>query len=308
MGKYWVDPVTSLGERTRSVSVAIAMANLSRRTGTQWPRQWLLSAVLAALAAPMLGAQETPNAEERNALDSLRSGGEVSADKVPTEKAKAACDKTARWFAARLVDQKTREAVDNKGESFVVNDLTRRLGLPAYNAPGANMDYFRHPDRKPFVDEFGKALVGALEGPALQNANFIIRINAARMIAEVCRSGYDGAAEPCLKILAKPDENEAVKFYALQGLKNLFFILPNPPVPANSDPGIPEKTVFQKDNKGALSPLEKRCIQALVNYIFRQPADLKPEDVDGLLYVRREAVAPGVGARAARDGRPREAD
>ncbi len=253
------------------------MAILTRRAGTSCLRSFVLSAATLAISVQASAAQETPTADDRNALDSFRGGAPVS------DKAKAACDKTARWFAARLIDQKTREAVEGRGESSVVNDLSRLMNLPQHNAPGANLDYARHAEtRKPFVEEFGKALVAALESPATQNGNFILRINAARMIAEVCRSGYDGAAETCLKILAKPDENDAVKLYALQGLKNLFFIV--------ADPQIPEKTVFQKDNTGALSPLEQRSIQALIDYIFRQPNDLQSEQVDGMLYVRREAV------------------
>jgi hypothetical protein len=233
---------------------------------------------VSVLAVQAAGAQDSPKPDERNALDQFRAGTLQFSPEV-----KAICDKYARWYVARLLDPKVRDAVDNQGESAVIRDLGVRLSLPSPNAPMGNLDYSRHADkRKPFVDEFGKSLVAALEKPATQDANYIVRINAMRMVAEVCRAGYDGAAELCLAILAKPDENDSVKLFALQGLKNLFFIVP--------DPQIPEKTIFQKDNTGALPSLEQRSIQALIDYIFRQPADLQPEQVDGMLYVRREAV------------------
>jgi hypothetical protein len=256
------------------------MSHLTRRAGARCLLSFAIAANLIALAAPRSGAQETPNPDERNKFSAFRAGAPV------TPEAKAACEKTARWFAARLTDQKVRDAVDTQGESTVVNDLSRHLGLPPHNMPRANLDYVRHTernaDRRPFVDEFGKALVAALQGPVSQNSNYIVRINAARMIAELGRAGYDGAAETCIAILAKPEESDAVKLYALQGLKNLFFIV--------ADLDVPEKTVFQKDNTGTLPALEQRSIKALIDYIFRQPADLKPEQVDGILYVRREAV------------------
>jgi hypothetical protein len=253
------------------------MSNLTRRAGTRCLRWFVLSAAVTVLAVQAAGAQESPNNDDRNMLDRFRAGTESA------ERAQAACDKFARWFAARLNDPKTREPTDNQGESLVVKDLSNRLGLLLPNSAQGNKDYARHAkERQPFVEEFGKSLVTALTGPATQNANYIVRINAMRMIAAVCQAGYDGAAELCLTVLAKPDENDAVKLYALQGIKNLFFILP--------EPSIPEKTIFQKQNNGALTKLEQKTIQALIDYIFRQPADLKPEQVDGMLYVRREAV------------------
>src|SRR5438045_1279902 len=82
----------------------------------------------------------------------------------------------------------------------------------------------------------------ALAVPALQGGRPIIRMNAMRMVSEVGRSGYDGAADVCVKCLAKADESDGVKLYAVRGLHHLFVILPNPPT-NNGDPGIPEKTV-----------------------------------------------------------------
>jgi hypothetical protein len=142
-----------------------------------------------------------------------------------------------------------------------------------------------NPQHKQFVTEFGKAMITHLEGLALNSAKPQVRVNAAWMAAEVGKMGYEGAAELYIKILEKEDMNDAVKLWALKGLDNLFTITP--------DPVIPDKTVFQqKDRLVELPPLERKAIQALINYIER-PVDLKsmsPDEVHALRYIRREAV------------------
>ena len=244
MGKCCPVDFTILGDRARSGPETNAMSILTRRAGTRCLRL-LLSMTFTMLATQSGRAQEAPNSDDRNKLEQFRAGS------IKPEDAQAACDKTARWYAARLADQKTRESGDNPGESALIKELGTRLGLPLPNSDQGSTDYARHPDRKPFIEEFGKALVKALEGPATQNANYIVRINAMRMVAEVGRAGYDGAAELCVKVLAKPDENDAVKFYALQGLKNLFYIVP--------EKEFPQKTIFQKDNTGVCRRWSKRA-------------------------------------------------
>jgi hypothetical protein len=165
--------------------------------------------------------------------------------------------------------------------SQLVQDSSRRLLLPP------SFPYQRLKDeQKKFVDEYGKALIEALEGPALNDSKPIVRINAARMAAEVGRMGYDGAAELYLKILAKPKESDAVRLYALQGLHNLFAITPDPTI-------APQKTIFQKKNVAEPTELEGRCIQALIDFIFQKRElgpETTPEEVEAIRYVRREAI------------------
>lgn len=278
------------------------MTTLIWQTGTRCLRSFVVPAVFAVATLGPAVAQDAPKPDVRNMLDSFRGGQKTAAE------AKEACDQYADWYAKKLVSQPVRDAIDGHGESWLVNDLIKRLALQPHHSPFGSVDYSKHPERVAFVDQFGKVLTTALEGPATQNGDLLVRINATRMIAEVCRSGYDGAAEACIRIITKPDENDAVRFYALQGLKNLFFIQPNPTTP--NDAGIPEKTVFQKDNSGGLTPLERKAIQTLIDYIFRQPTEmktdvgggdpgdagtrqparLKPQDLDAIFYVRREAV------------------
>src|SRR5439155_20644535 len=102
---------------------------------------------------------------------------------------------------------------------------------------------------------------------------------------EVGKMGYDGAAELYVKILEKDDMSDGVKLWALKGLHNLFAIVP--------DLIIPDKTVFQQNNRGQLSPLERKSIQALINYIERKvelTETMPPSEIDALRFIRREAV------------------
>lgn len=262
------------------------MTTPTRRAGTLCPRWLILPAAFAALAAVSASAQDAPKQEDRSKLEDLKSGrAPVTAD------SKAVFDKFSKYYAARLATSDAQRAGADQGGSWLVSDLDKRLLVPPHGSVYANTFYAKLGNgdsqlaerQRKYIDEFGKSAVEALQGPAVNSGNPFVRVNAARMIAEVCRSGYDGAAEACLKILAKQDVDDAAKFYALQGIRNLFAILP--------DPSIPEKSIFQKDNTGNLSPLEVRCIQALTDFVFRKPpAELDPQDVDGIFYVRREAV------------------
>jgi hypothetical protein len=256
------------------------MTRLTRRTGTRC-LAWLIPSFLVVhLGAGGAGAQEVLKPDQRNRLDEFRAGRAPFSPDI-----KEICDKAAAGYVARLSDANYQRPGAERGMSYWVHDLSQRLGLPDHGSAGVATYYARLPaERKPFIEEFGKSLVAALQGPATSGGNPLVQINANRMIAEVCRAGYDGAAEVCLRVLDKKDASDAARFYALQGLKNLFAITPERDAP-------PEKTVFQKDNTGQLSPLEKRCIEALINYVFRQPpADVPEQQVDALFYVRREAV------------------
>jgi hypothetical protein len=254
------------------------MTRFTRRTGTRCLRCLFVSA--AFFVAGPANAQDVLKPDQRNKLDDFRAGRAPFSPEI-----KEICDKAAAGYVARLSDSKFQQSGADRGMSWWVHDLAQRFSLPDHGTVAATTNYASHPERKPFVEEFGKSLVAALQAPAMSAGNPIVQINANRMIAEVCRAGYDGAAEVCLKVLAKPDPKEdAAKFYALQGLKNLFAIVPEKDAP-------PEKTVFQKDNTGQLSPLEIRCIKALTDFVFRTPPpDLQPSQIDALFYVRREAV------------------
>jgi hypothetical protein len=230
-------------------------------------------------------AQETIGSTDRAKFDEYRRGEKPVGDPA----SKDVLEKFARDFVGKLKDSEWQNGTDPNGKSMekLFRDFERLLQLQASNIPAA-VNFFKNlrPNQKPFYEEFGKVMVAALENDALANAKPIVRVNAARMNAEVCRTGYDGAAALCIKILAKPEETdgfrESARLYALKGLNNLFAIVP--------DPIVPEKTVFQKLNNGQLTDLERASIKTLIDYITRKPITDPNINPEALQYIRREAI------------------
>src|SRR5207247_5253087 len=106
----------------------------------------------------------------------------------------------------------------------------------------------------------------------------LVRINAARILSFVGRSGYEDAADLAVEIIENPKESDAVRLYALQTLR-LLFAVNNPEDKKASWVTKPER--------------ELKAIEALIAYIARKPpltADASAEEVEGLRYVRREAI------------------
>jgi hypothetical protein len=252
------------------------MIRTLRRFGLRSPRQLALTAAILALAGPVFAQdkssrdEQKPSREEMARFDQLRQGSQpVGAGD------KDLLDKVAKYYAGRLLDPN----IQKEGISQAVRDVEKRL-LP-------QNPYLRmNPEQRKFVDEFGRAMVPALEPLALHQTKPIVTINAARMLAEVCQSGYDGAADLCIKILEKDKEADASKLFVLQGLKNLFAIEPDKEVQ-------PARTIFQKNANLQLAPLEVRAIQALIAFIQRKsplPENAPEEEMDAVRYIRCEAI------------------
>lgn len=219
---------------------------------------------------------ERPKSDENSKFETLRGGNAavvIEGDKAATEQNRQLLEKYARWYVLRLNDAQAQK----DGLSAIVQDASKRMLFTPYSR--------LKPEQRQFVEEYGKKLIGLLTDLSLRSGKQLVRVNAARMASEVGRMGYDGTAELCLQILEKPDESDGVKLWALHALHNLFAIAPDTIVEA--------KTVFQKKDDGVLPPLERKSIQALINFIGRtvpMPADIEPAQVEAYRYVRREAI------------------
>jgi hypothetical protein len=252
------------------------MTPTSQRFGLVSPWQFVFTFVILGFAPPVFAQDKSsrdehkPNRDELVRFDQLRQGSQP----ISTSD-KDIFDRVAKYYTGRLLDPN----IQKDGMSQAVRDVEKRL-LP-------QNPYLRmNPEQRKFVDEFGRAMVAALEPLVLNKSNPIVTINAARMLSEVCQSGYDGAAELCIKILEKENESDGVKLFALQGLKNLFAIEPDKDVQA-------ARTVFQKNNSLQLTPLERRSIQALISFVQRKsplPENAPEEELNAVRYVRCEAI------------------
>lgn len=111
----------------------------------------------------------------------------------------------------------------------------------------------------------------------LQNDRIVARVNGARLLARVAALDYEPTADLLAEVLNDPKQPDAVKFWALNGLVSYF-----------SRTLGPKATTRIKDEERA-----NRCILALLDFVTRKPPITErttPEEINGLRYVRREAV------------------
>jgi hypothetical protein len=113
----------------------------------------------------------------------------------------------------------------------------------------------------------------------LQNDRQIARVNGARILARLAKAGQEEAADLLAETVADSQQNDAVKYYAFQGLRELL-------AQANQ----PNPTIFQSK---VGKQREVRCLEALVNAANRKVPgadDLPREEREGIRVVRREAL------------------
>jgi hypothetical protein len=184
-----------------------------------------------------------------------------------TRRNRALVRKAARWYVYRLTWTEYENAADGRG----FNDLFREVSeqLPVLN-PGRPFSE----NQQAFLGEFCNQLLASIE-EILPGQKVIVRVNAARILARIGEAGQESVADALLRVLEDPAESEAVKLYALRGLKHLFA--------RHSF----ERPVFRDSSR------EHRSILALLAYLKQTPATTPAsttEELDGIRYVRREAV------------------
>src|SRR5207302_1350086 len=104
-----------------------------------------------------------------------------------------------------------------------------------------------------YMEEFGKRLTACLQ-EVVKNPKVIARLNAAVILARLAATGQENAVDVLVEILQEPNPKyEAVKLYALRGLKEVFAS------------GRGESPFADKER-------ETRAITTLLEYIERKPA------------------------------------
>src|SRR5689334_16195572 len=158
------------------------MTTTRQRTGTRYP-QWLVAALALFVTTGLVAfAQDTIRQDDKNKLDEYRQG------KAPlgTPASTALMTKFANDFVVKLNDPEWQKGVENppKNMSELVRELERRLQLPSPTNPSAHTWYTRLPaNQRQFYEEFGKVMVKALD-PATTSNKPVVRVNAARLLAE----------------------------------------------------------------------------------------------------------------------------
>jgi hypothetical protein len=130
-----------------------------------------------------------------------------------------------------------------------------------------------------FLQMLGEKMAKYSKDVIDNNSKVIARVNAIRLVARLAEAGIDETADLLIDEANKNDQFEAVKYYALKGLRGL--------IAAASQP---KSTVFTSP-KG--KERETKAIQALVAMVERKPPipeALTPEEMNGFRKVRLQAI------------------
>jgi hypothetical protein len=249
----------------------------SKLLANAWAFQVLFAGVVGITVSDRLAAQgskeKDPNVQqpvERNRLETKYKDTLAGAIKdltngkaSPKENAEAV-DVLAQWHTYRVTwtDVQTTTAAMTR----VIAELDTFLDDAAKNKA------------TPLLEAFTSKAVEHLK-LVLQNDRQIARVNGARILARLAKAGQEETADLLAETVNDPEQNEAVKYFAFQGLRYLF-------AKANQA----EPTVFQ-DKTG--KEREARCLEALVKAASRKvpAADHLPEaEREGIRVVRREAL------------------
>jgi hypothetical protein len=238
--------------------------------------RWSMVGLLCLAPALAYGqppeALKGPDRAAYQDMKSLKTPVVDPGDEKQTAANRALLTRQAKFIVGQLTDPK-RIQMDNLAAVIEEAILTE---LPIQRGRGiVEMEKYLA-----FGKEMGEALVKELE-PVTKNSKLVVRVNAARLLSVVAELGYDKSAELALAIIAKPDENPAVKHWALRALGNLFAVEPEP---VNKD-----LTVFTLTKN---RDLENRCIKTLCDYITtpRGTENMPDDEKAGITYIRREAV------------------
>jgi len=257
-----------------------------------------LSAALCLGLATLANGQQSPEdlkGDDRSAYGQmlrLATPVEVPGDAEATQRNRDILAKKAKYLVYGL----TRSAEDQMA-TYLQNLVQNELPVPRGFPPREMEKHLA------FARELGPHLVKELE-PVVTSNKTLVRLNAARLLAFVGMTGYEGAASLALQILNDPNQPEGVKNYALETLTNLFTFVPDS---ANADVSVFDQGATG-EAKAKNRALRNRCIQSLCDYVTksRDVAGRSEEEIAAVKYVRREAVrALGqVRTHRLRDGQP----
>jgi hypothetical protein len=218
--------------------------------------------------AHYLAAEKLKSADNSRYND-LRSGRVAfSADAAENRRV---LELAAQWYVNRLTWGQYRDGTPENGNTSKLSELVREAirQVPEYRSKRE-----LEPNQQMFVDEFSKQLVTQIKA-VLKSKWPISQINAAMILAHLGRVGFEEAADTMVEIINDPKQIDAVKLYALRGLKELFGLQR-------------QERPFQFKNRER----EVRSIQALLKFLDRtaNPTESSPAEVEAFRWVRREAI------------------
>jgi hypothetical protein len=233
---------------------------------------WFVGLLFAGLGLANLSlAQESTDLSTRDKqrLKVLAEGKEAVS---PNDK--DLLQRAAKFHLRRLTQKKYQEKLPPEPKGL--NELLERDTFTLIPAPTEKKPLTD--SQQDFLQAFTEALLPAID-EVLQNGEPIARVNAARILARLGEASQERAADDMVKVLQDKNQSDAVKFYALKGLADLFAAAPGS--------NIPGKRALKDEGR------EDKCIVALVEFLERKSslsANAPQEEIDAFRYLRREAI------------------
>jgi hypothetical protein len=119
----------------------------------------------------------------------------------------------------------------------------------------------------------------------LQNKELSARINAARVLVRLAEWGREEAVDELVRVIKNPQESDAVRVHAFQGLEEIFALTETNDIRAN---GLFATAAGQERFRNAVAAVLD-WLEPHTKMTETQLVHLKPEEVAAIRYIRRAA-------------------
>lgn len=177
-------------------------------------------------------------------------------------------------FAIHLTYRLTMDRVQNYSQ--LVNEAHRAI---FYTEEGKRTLELKE-EQQAYMEVFAPILIKRAK-EVLEKGTTIAQINAARILAGLGKTGPESVGATLREILDDKNQSDAVKLYAIQGLRDLF-----------SEDRVKYEN-RRDDGRLRDNKLEAQCIESLYDFLTRTcelPKDAPREELDAFRFLRREAV------------------
>jgi hypothetical protein len=203
--------------------------------------------------------------QERTRLQQLREGH------APAEADKDVLDHAAKFFVYRLTDPKHQ--FPPVGSKLGMHELIQEVFQHFPDFKKLSSDPTKADNQQKFIKEFSNRLADYVL-KLLDSPDMIARVNGVILLSRLGESGQEELADRMCKVIEDKNQGDAVKLYAVRGLRNLF--------------DNPREDAFKGD---AGEERLVRCLRTLTSFLNRKPANGMTEpEREAFEYVRREAV------------------
>jgi hypothetical protein len=182
-------------------------------------------------------------------------------------------DRAARFFVYRLTDPKHQFPPPGASSKQNMYELIQEFFQFLPDLKKLSSDPTKADNQRKYIKEFSTR-IGGYVLKLLDSPDMIARVNGVILLSRLGESGQEELADTMCKIIEDKNQGDAVKLYALRGLRNVF--------------DNPLEDAFKGD---AGEERQLHCLRTLIDFLNRKPAaGATEEEQAGFQYVRREAV------------------